>query len=119
MDLKRGSRLYFVFTSVCSSDLLKEACNEATLGSLSLSRDGPPEKAKPTIWNRITKDINPEVGYDYLQIPQQSNYEFPEIQKLALEASLPVAKVDVFCTPCACAIQTAIRMCYADMGTRL
>ena len=111
------SKLFFVFTSVCSSDLLKQACSEATLGSLSLNRDGPhflPKQAKLTFGNRITKAINPVFSYDSLQILQQSNYEFPEIQKLALEASLPLVKVDVFCAPCACAIQTAIRLCHAE-----
>ncbi|KAI9856456.1 MAG: hypothetical protein M1813_009112 [Trichoglossum hirsutum] len=116
LDLKGcvGSTLYFVFTPACSSDLLKEACDEATLGWLSLSRDGPHFQAKPTFGNRITKAINPVFSYDSLQILQQSNYEFPEIQKLALEASLPLARVDVFCAPCACAIQTAIRLCQAE-----
>jgi hypothetical protein len=119
LDLKncQTSTLYFVFTSACSSDLLKEVCNEETLGSLSLSRDGPnflPGQANPTFGKRITKAINPVFSYDYLQILQQSNYEFPEIQKLALESSLPVAQVDVFCAPCACAIQTAIRLCHAE-----
>ncbi|KAI9783540.1 MAG: hypothetical protein M1839_003710 [Geoglossum umbratile] len=116
LDLEKcvGSTLYFVFTPACSPDLLKEACDEATLGWLSLSRDGPRFQAKPTFGNRITKAINPVFSYDSLQILQQSNYEFPEIQKLALEASLPLAHVDVFCAPCACAIQTAIRLCQAE-----
>ncbi|KAH0536310.1 hypothetical protein FGG08_006803 [Glutinoglossum americanum] len=116
LDLKNclGSTLYFVFTPVCSSDLLKEACDEATLGSLSLSRDGPHFLANPSFGKIITKAINPVFSYDSLQILQQPNYEFPEIQKLALEASLPLARVDVFCAPCACAIQTAIRLCHAE-----
>lgn len=83
------STLFFVFTSVCSSDLLNIACSEATLGSLSLSRDGPhflTTGSNLTFGRRITEAINPKFSYDSLQILQQSN-EFPEIQKLALEAS--------------------------------
>jgi hypothetical protein len=87
---------------------------------MSLSEDGPsflPETGQHSIWSlgkRITKAINPSFSEESLKMLQEVNYEFPEIQKLALESSLPVEKVDVFCPPCACAIQTAIRLCSAE-----
>src|ERR1700733_13117708 len=105
---------YFVFTSKCLSGYPGISCNEETLGLMSLHNNGPnflPEDSRHVIWSlgsRITDAINPKFDYDSLEIMRQSNYEFPEIQKWALESSLPLAKVDIFCAPCVCAIQTAI-----------
>ena len=106
-----------MFTTACSSDQLKEACSEERLGSLSLSYDRPnflPEKSMPTFGERITKAINAQFSDETLLMLQQPNDGISEIQDLALQASLPLARVDVYCAPCACAIQTAIKLCSAE-----
>ena len=88
-----------------------------------LSDDGPnylPEEGFNTTWalgKRITKAINPSFSEEMLELIRQINYECPDIQRLALESALPLETVDIFCAPCACAIQTALRICAVESTT--
>jgi hypothetical protein len=117
IPIYQSKAIYFVFTSTCLSEISGTSCNDKTLGLRSLDKKGPnfllrdSRNVKWSLGKRLTDAVNPQFDWESLQILQQNNYEFPDIQKLALESSLPSQKVDIYCAPCACAIQTAVRIC--------
>jgi len=119
----RARRLYLVYTSECLSSSLASPCTPKMLGELSLKTAGPtftcPWKGFGlSLGQRITQSICPEFSYEAQQMLQNTNYECDSLQKLAAEASLPAASVDVYCAPCACAIRTALLLC-AEESTML
>ncbi|KAE9362631.1 hypothetical protein N431DRAFT_490391 [Stipitochalara longipes BDJ] len=123
-------RMYFVCTSTCLTSSSRANCDEQSLGTMSISKDTPDlfPDIFPTgsphgsriLGARIEETMKAGLGEQLLEMLREDagNSQFSQLKNLALEASLPLKKVDVYCAPCACAIQSALKMCY-ESSTKL
>ena len=113
----RDVLFYLVFTPACLAISTSTPCEPHSVGETCvLKADGPsftPDGGRIywSLGKRITGDINPSLPESAHEILQAVNYECDNFQKLAIEDSLPVASVNIYCPPCACAIRTALTVC--------
>ncbi|EPE30419.1 hypothetical protein GLAREA_03386 [Glarea lozoyensis ATCC 20868] len=63
-----------------------------------------------SLGNLITDKINPKFPSRALEILEIANYEAAASQALAIESMLPAEDIKIYCSPCACAIRTALRI---------
>ena len=136
------SRYYFIFTEECSAHNKRIRCHQGDFGDLCLTYQNPPLNYFATangfqnLRDRIVASLDlsfEENDWDTMQklAVQENNVQENNVQEnnvqenkdlkgTILQTILPLAKIYVYCAPCACAIGTAIRICYTyDKDSRL
>lgn len=111
-------RYIFAFTPKCPGGGQvgsSRPCQDVQFGVNALSSNsGFIDKNRIAI-SRLSKAISNAVKtIIYASDPEkylQINYEMAEIQAAVAEATLPLARVLIFCAPCTTAIKTAVEIC--------
>ncbi|KAG9235709.1 hypothetical protein BJ875DRAFT_440086 [Amylocarpus encephaloides] len=111
--------IYFILTGQCRGDASHSPCQLSELGKDCAERDNSILNPQiPSCWSigkRIADTLNPDrfTGVDLDDLMRKSDFELTDQQKLAL----PVAKVYLYCAPCACLLATAFNIC-REAGSR-
>lgn len=112
-DFKKHSCVYFVLTGQCRKQATQLPCQLSELGKDCAKRDNSILSPQiPKVWSigkRIADTLNPELftSLDLDDLMRKSDFELTDQQRLAL----PVAKIYLYCAPCACLLATAFNIC--------